>query len=480
MQLLEILLLISALIFLFGSFKNSQFAKWSGILTMTILVLQLLFEGYRWQLIPVYIALIFPLLNLLKPLNIKWLKATLIILSSLLVFLSGTLGHLLPVIKFPQPKGPYSIGQTALFIEDKNRDEIITPETTDFRKFTVQVWYPSEAKVKKPEIYLDEAYGSTFALSKGFPPFIVSHFNLTKTHIEKGLPIFSQKPLPVIILSHGLMWNNELYTSIIEEIVSQGYCVFGVEHTYEAPLTTFKGEKITWRQEYFNEVHSNGDFDGFMKLLDEFKLEKDTLKKGALMKRMIASFPGWTESMNTWAKDLRFFINELENVNDKPESFFFQKLNLDQIGLLGHSWGGAVVAHTAALDTRVKAVINMDGAQWGELIDTTLNTPFMAMYADRNYDEFFTPNFHIYEQVAKADFYEAFIQQSDHANFGDLGYWSKVPQLTGTGKIAPQRMTQITNELILSFFDQYVLNKKSDILARFQENTFPEVQLNKY
>jgi len=152
---------------------------------------------------------------------------------------------------------------------------------------------------------------------------------------------------------------------------------------------------------------------------------------------------------------------------------------MNQVGLLGHSWGGAAVVQNASVNKKIKGVINMDGAQFGRVIDTTLKAPLLVMHADRDYDKFFTPNFYVYDQVAKNDYYLVTIKSTGHANFGDLGYWSKIHSLTETGEIDPDRMSYITNQLILAFFNKYVKRQSLEMKETFIQKEYPEIEIIK-
>ena len=196
------------------------------------------------------------------------------------------------------------------------------------------------------------------------------------------------------------------------------------------------------------------------------------------MKEMVRALP-YSESLDRWSADIAFVIDKLEEFNDSEKSFLFRKINLDQIGILGHSRVGAAAVQHASEDKRVKAAVNMDGDQWGRLIDTTLVTPIMAMYADRNYEDHFMPNFFIYDQVAQGDYYEVIVSSTGHANFSDLSYWSKIHQLTDTGEIDPVRMSEVTNHLILNFFNKYLRQQDLDMLNRFPKEEYPDLKIQK-
>jgi predicted dienelactone hydrolase len=463
MQLFEILLIAILIIILFAKKiiveKNGK--KIIAFLLSTIVLGHLLFDGARWQMIPVYLSLVISSLYFFGNTSKKWLRFIMIFFSLLFLIFGGTLAYLLPVFGLPKPTGDFSVGTKDIYLKDTSRLETITDEPTDFRKITLKMYYPSEANLENPEKYLGNGIAEAFATSKGIPTFAFSHFDLISTHTEKNLPI---KPttFPLIILSHGYLWNAELYPSIIENLVSQGYIVAGIQHSYEAPIVHWKNEKIYPNQAYFNKMNEQMNHDKFGQLEVAFKEEENTEKRFVFMQEMMRMLP-YNESIDRWQKDISFTIDALTKLNQNEKNEWFNKMDFDKIGVLGHSFGGAAAAEATVFDNRIKAGVNLDGAQWGKLIDTTLNTPFMAMYADRDYDVFNSPNFFIFEQTAKDDFYEVLIKNTGHANFGSLGHWTPLHQFTETGSINPNKMSEYTSTLLLAFFDKYLNGKTIDL-----------------
>ncbi len=480
MQIVETFFLLTSILFLFSAFKP---ASWNGLVayvSIVVLVLHFFIDGYRWQMIPAYLAFFLAFLSIQLSRHLRWLKYFTLSLAILLTVAATVLSYALPVFQFPQPSGEYTVGNRAIYLEDLSREETITLETNDYRRLTVQVWYPSEQEITSPEPYLNEGYKEAFAISKNLPEFMLSHFRLIKTHTEKNLSVANQDSIPLILLSHGLLWNAELYTSLIEEMVSCGYIVAGVDHTYESPMTIFEDNRLYWNQEYMRRGHDNVEFDRFQVLRDSMTEIQADSQRWLVLQEMIDCFPGWTESMNRWNEDLCFVLDELVKMNFDSTHFLHLKIDTAQVGVMGHSWGGAVAVHTAATDRRFKAAVNMDGAQWGDLADTILRKPLLSIVADRNYDDFFTPNFLVYDNVARDLCYEVRIRNTGHADFGDLTYWSKIPQLTETGGISPGRMTQINTSLLINFFDQYVRGVNSQfekIIYQYPEieNLNPEI-----
>lgn len=467
MRIFELLLLLAtaAAPFVYSFSKDKKWQNGWLILLIALVAVHLVVEQARWQLIPLYIAvLLTPLYAQLARKSRIWLTMGII----LLLLLGATLGTLLPIFKLPTPSGSYSIGSTALYLEDASRKEDITPDPNDVRRLAVKIWYPSETQVIQTETYLGDGIAQAFGAEKKLPGFIFSHLPLVKTHTQQDLPILDQRS-PLIVLSHGYTWNAELYTALAETLTSEGYIVAGLQHTYESPLVIWKEERYVPIQDYFLAVNEKFDFGRYKELEAEFEASTDESEQLALMREMMEVVP-YDESIDRWTADISFTIDELIRLNETPDHVLYQKIAIDQIAAVGHSFGGSAVAQACAYDTRIKAGINMDGAQFGKLIDTSFTTPFLAFYAERDYDNYFTTNFFTYKQTAKGPFHEVFFRGSGHASFGDLGYWTPMHVLTETGTVDPEVMQESVNKVLLGFFDQYVLEKTENWTAQTFSN----------
>ena len=171
-------------------------------------------------------------------------------------------------------------------------------------------------------------------------------------------------------------------------------------------------------------------------------------------------------------------IDQLEDKGRQFDKPFFNKIDMDNIGAMGHSVGGATSAVACAIDHRIKAGINLDGSQWGSLMGHTITQPFLWITAEKNLaassldiDSF------IYNQVSKGDFHHLSIAQAAHANFYDLSLWSNYAPLTQTGSIDGHRMIKIVNQCSLGFFDKYLKREPlviNDLTKEFDELTDEE------
>jgi predicted dienelactone hydrolase len=73
-------------------------------------------------------------------------------------------------------------------------------------------------------------------------------------------------------------------------------------------------------------------------------------------------------------------MNQLEKLNSAdPSGRFVGKLDLQAIGVFGHSFGGASAAQTCRLDNRCKAGADLDGTLYGDVIQVGLKQPFIFL-----------------------------------------------------------------------------------------------------
>ena len=161
----------------------------------------------------------------------------------------------------------------------------------------------------------------------------------------------AQEQYPVVIISHGWKGFRNLHTDLAEELASLGYVVVGIDHTYGSVATYFSDEDIR----YLN-----------LEALPNRETHTDFLANA-------------NQLVNTYAGDITLTIDQLENMNSGDISTRFRgKLDLTNIGLLGHSTGAGAGAAVAISDSRIKALIGMDA--WVEPIcqteiDKKLNMP---------------------------------------------------------------------------------------------------------
>lgn len=379
--------------------------------------------------------------------------------------------------QLPLTRGAFSVGTTSYHLVDSSRKESYRSEVydirtqrlitslpkTDRRELMIYVWYPAKAQSKaKTAPYIDEGFAlasaESFGSAFGVPPVVFVKL-VTQTvqtnSIAKAAPVQSNERYPVVIFSPGFGATPKWYTSQIEQLVSQGYIVVGLNPTYEAPAV-FPGGRVLTQSSVF-------DF-------------KSTSKD--------VEFRTFNEATAIRAKDVSFVLNELQRLNQKdPQGLLTGRLNLSRVGIIGHSLGANTAVEAMRIEPRIKAGISMDCGEYGELFKQQskqrLNRPLMVM--SREQQEVWSQL--LYERV-NADAYKLRIKGSVHNTFIDFGLIfplfaansteSEPPMEKVLGSIEPQQAARIIDDYTLAFFNQYLKSKNNSLLRRALP-PYPEV-----
>ncbi len=168
--------------------------------------------------------------NSLQKISISLLFLT---MMGLCIFLSSVL----PIFKLPKPSGTYQVGSQNIHIST-DLNELITEDISDKREFMVKVWYPAKVNQEPKEAYSNAGEQKGFARKYGLPENTFSYLNKIKTHTFIN-PKLSDGRFPVLIFSHGYQSNATEYYALLEEIVSHGFIVFNINHTYESTGSLF-------------------------------------------------------------------------------------------------------------------------------------------------------------------------------------------------------------------------------------------------
>jgi dienelactone hydrolase len=436
--------------------KRHQWELILPALGLPFALLQILIEGYRWQMIPVYAltaggtVLAIWLFNndqaTSGTLNTKWLLvATIGILSFLCIALSVLLGTALPIPNPPEISGPYAVGTTTYYLVDDAREEIYGSEPGGPRELMVQVWYPAEfvPNGKRASVITDvNKFYPALANYLDLPRVMLSHLSLAKGNAVIDAPLAdSDEPYPVIVFSHG--WNGFREQNIYqaEELASHGYVVVAPSHTYGALATIFP--------------------DGRVVLNDPTALDGDDGNIAAARNKLVSQ----------WADDLSFVLDEMEkrNQND-PNSLFTGHLALQRVGAMGHSTGGGAVVQFCDQDTRCAALLGMD--TWLEPLTAQevaagTDKPVLLMHSEtwKTADDPNTKLTSEYFAAAQSDKYQLTIAGSGHEDFTLIAMFSPLAANLGLkGTIPGERSFEIINAYTVAFFDQALRAKPQPLL----------------
>jgi len=373
----------------------------------------------------------------------KYCKKFILPLFILIVFNSCSL--ILNFQDLPDTKGEYIIGTDIFMWEDTYRDEWYTKDKIDTRKIVVQIWYPASEKSDSLYPYMDnhnlriESIANRIGKSKSF---------IKPVSTVEGNSYYKAKPVdqkfPLILFSHGLGGYKTQNSINIEALVSKGYIVIAPDHTYDATITIFPDGSTA-----------------------EFKAGlPDNISKDEFWENRIPQ-------LNTRSSDISFIIDKLQTMKNHK---LYNSIEFNKIGVFGHSFGGATSVTSSWNDTRISACLNLDG--WfvpivDEVINTGLKIPFCYIGQEQwegtplNYNKL-----DIFYKNCSSDSYLLKIKGTNHFDYADMPYFSKIGRMIASGKNIDKDFTPRLSYLIVGFFDEY-LKKKSynwteDIISNYE------------
>ena len=342
----------------------------------------------------------------------------------------------------PQPSGESQIGTKSIELIDLDRLEWFTEDPNDFRKIMIQVWYPTQDYQGEKELYIDYGDIRVEALAEKFdysPKLFKKLISIRTNSISEATPNKGEL-YPIIIFSHGLGGNRTQNTIMIEELTSHGYVVVGIEHAYDANVSVF----------------NNGDIADYRSGINYERRNSQRLTPEEFWDIRLPQ-------LKTRAADIEFVLNEIENGNLPKE--ITQIMDIDNIGIFGHSFGGATSIYSTYSDSRIDACVNLDG--WMVVVPENIINEGIAqdfMYiGQQQWDEKLN-----YEKLDK------FIQSNNHSlkilipgtthyDYSDTPHMSRAARLLKkSGDINNVNLKNVLNELILSFFNKNLKDQKID------------------
>jgi pimeloyl-ACP methyl ester carboxylesterase len=415
------------------------------------LFLHLTFEGAHWQMAPAYLGvLVFAgLLFLRNPASFMLTAGAWTVIF--LVLFASSLSAILPMFRLPRPTGPYSIGTQVVYMVDQNRDEDAAHGLGRKRELMVQIWYPAAAS-RNPYAPYRRRQETTL---------LSSYQSVLPTHSRWNAPV-SQEGAAFPVLLYNPTWNGRrtVNTYLVEDLASHGFVVVGIDHTYNSEPVAFPDGRVV-----SSVVVKEMNFAENSPQTVESAAEKELAKQTA---------------------DDIFVLDRLEAMSDDPKSVFHGRLDTDNAGALGHSFGGAVSAQAAYQDPRIRAALDLDGSLFGEVQREGLRKPFMFIEEDT-----YRPASLDLSRLDNAGRIDAILDQNDnsmfeksdgvrvrlhgstHFSFTDKALFSPIKSLSDAGKILPRRQYFIIRSYAVAFFEE-ALKGKTSFLLDSGKSSFPE------
>ncbi len=351
-------------------------------------------------------------------------------------------GHLLA--RLPAPTGPHAVGTTTVHWVDTSRDEDFTDARKDKRELMVRIWYPAAPRPQtQPAPYFlvrREGIGQLREGGLGMPDPML---DFVHAHAMAEAPLAAGERFPVLLFSPGAGFSPTFYASLLEELASHGYVVVATSHTYTTGPVIFPDGRYASNTEDPSGLFGTPYFDVVV-------------------------------------ADLRFVLSQVRALDaGGPEERFTGRLDLERVGAIGHSIGGAASAIVCQKEPGVRACANLDGTFQGSWAKG-ISQPFLLVHTRHNEDGThvrFIKNRH-------APVLELSVSESGHLTFSDLPLQlelmrhydaTRTSDTFDTGSLEPERATSLTRAWVLAFVDEYVKGSGESPLLHGGAGDFPEV-----
>jgi dienelactone hydrolase len=353
-------------------------------------------------------------------------------------------------IVFPAPTGTFGVsrgGRRTIVDSSRTADPTAPPDLdagadggdagplAGPRQLAIEIWYPTDACPPGPRApYLDKDEAASYGFTAD-PTF----YQRVQLHaVANGAFTSDGAKHPVLLFSPGYAALPRGYAQLIEDVVSHGFVVVAISEAYFSGLTVLA----------------------------------DGTEIAGTHQRMAAT--GQSES-DVWLADSRVVLDEVEKLNaTDPLGEVVGRLDLDHVGMYGHSFGGGAALNMLATDTRVKAAASLDGVLFNPAASSTLTQPFMLFRSEMLLDVATK------EMVSRATASVFTMQlagstEGAFVDFDNILVQEGMPNPTAFGAIDPNRAIAAINAYDIAFFETYLAGKSSPLLDAASP-AFPEIQ----
>lgn len=479
---------------------------------LTVAAGSLLFESWRWQMLPAGVALAGLLACCLRrgDARLGWRVLGAIPLG-LLILCSVVLTLAMPMVGPPAPRGPHGVGTFHFSITDAARIERYAPERR--RELYVEVWYPADQKSLK-DYPVSTLFQSLYEGAYNRTSFLFGYLKRVDTHSHVRAPVARDSGrFPVLLFNHALDFGFPAQNQrLMEHMASHGYVILSIAHPYQTPKVNLAEAGTVFRANHIpgdivlpraqlderligsvfartHDIRQVSRLKALLYPLAEQYLALDEKDRPAFLAGSVASaelqpFRTFVSAelledfilydyvrdnslTQYWVEDNRFILDSLPTLPE-PIPGFTDVLDLEHVGVFGMSYGGSAAGEFCKIDRRCDAGANLDGTQLGAHWNQPVPVPFLMLYNDQhqggNDFAYFPPT---------AGFWDYRVKGTGHTDFTDFACLWPILRWTGiSGSIRGKRALEILDIVVLNFFDHYL--KGAPIQGELHTN-IPEI-----
>jgi predicted dienelactone hydrolase len=356
----------------------------------------------------------------------------------------------------PSPTGPYAVGRTTAVWSDPAHIDPMATEPGAKRELFAWIWYPATTPPgAQPVDYMPAALRE--AMKSGFVITLLNRdSSRIRAHSFRDAAVApTPQRFPVVLMRAGLAALITNYTSLAEDLASHGYVVVGFDAPYRSFAVAFPDGRVFKRA-----PANNADLVG-----------------GGAQKELA------NRLARAWTSDMSFALDQMERLNDfDPSGRFTGRLDMQRVGVFGHSLGGATALEFCHDDARCKAGIDVDGLPLGDVVQEGVKQPFLFLLSDHSGEPeaesgpVMRDIHSIYSRLPADSRLMVTLRGANHYGFSDDTRNQVVMSIMRTAgrMMGGQRQIAITEHFIDAFFDVYLKGAPHSELE--SAGTYPEVE----
>ncbi len=346
------------------------------------------------------------------------------------------------VTPLPPLTGPYPVGTFSRLLTDPTRTNQVRRTN---HQFMVTFWYPTDrVGGRRPVPYVDGALAPSLSSFYNGIPVNSAFYGHALTNSALLRP---ENKWPVLLYSPSANSHRRENVFLVEELASHGFVVLGVDH-----------------RETFNSVFPDGKL-----------VQGQVLNVNAVTQKV------FDDALKDRVADVRRVLDELDLLN--AEGVWQGALDLEKIGALGFSLGGATAAQLCKTEPRVKAGAGFDGI-FGDpsLLTNPLTKPFLFLRADENDVALFgrpDDRRRVIEAMPRDGHFIQTIgtihwSHSDVPLIADKASFESRFNLARHPTPPALRLVEVTSKVVLSFFKRY-LTAQDDLILQNAKSLYPDM-----
>ncbi|KAI1618949.1 PAF acetylhydrolase family protein [Exophiala viscosa] len=369
----------------------------------------------------------------------KVVQSDMLVSYILSFFLTPTIN---PIVALPRPPGPTNVHITQFALTDESRTDPFAPCCDKPRQLMVSLFQPANCTQTIDTPYMPPATAAFYDAQLAV--FGIPNGTFEAFHLQTCPNSPANTDFPLLLFSTGAGNSRHLYNTILQWVASTGFNIVSIDHTYDADIVEFP--------------------DGTVALGANISLPANM-----------------STTISVRLADVSFVLDTLSNTTS-TKLLDLPALRTKQVGMFGHSLGGATAADAMLNETRIRGGVNMDGTVYGAAVNETDRQPFV-IFASQQHNQSTDATWAAFWLELKGFKLQLQVNGTAHGSYVDYPILAKVAGLNRKtnpaiealiGSIDGTTILRILQRYINAFFQQ-VLEFRQLPLLQGPSLHFPEV-----